>query len=116
MMLEGITVLEVITSGRVSSAGFLVIAIGCILFGCAVAFEAIDALKHKQYKYAIGMYFVIISCIFSLCFAWCDSKFQEARYIVNIDDRVNFNEFHKMYRIVDSRGDTYTIVAIPQNN
>lgn len=79
------------------------------MFAGVAAVDMFETWKVKQRGYALGMLSVIIVCFVTIGIAWNDSSSEKTKYIVTIDDSVNFNEFMNQYEILETNGKTYTV-------
>jgi hypothetical protein len=110
--MEGVTIIDTIVHNSLNSSSFWCIAIGCLIFACATLLEMCHQFKHKHYAYVAGLCSVIAACVLVVGMAWHDSAFKEIKYIVTVDDTVNFNEFCNHYEIVSREGEQYVVKEV----
>ena len=110
--MEGVTILETIVDNGLHSSTVLVIFASLLALTVISTIELLCNLKAKRLPYAIGMFVVVCTCFAVAAFSWSDSQYSETRYVVSVDDSVNFNEFQNTYEIISKDGDNYVVKMI----
>jgi hypothetical protein len=71
--------------------------------------DAYNNWNAKQPIYSFGLCCVALVCFIVIGIVWSDNSANETKYIVSVDDSVSFNEFQKMYEIIDRNGENYVV-------
>ena len=109
LILEGVNIIKTIVDASMNEITLWCATIGCLLFACAMMIEAYDNWKSKNRYYSLGICFVAIVCVLVIGISWSNVGPGETRYVVTVEDSVNFNEFCDKYEIIERNGSEYIV-------
>ena len=115
--MEGVNIVQTIIDTGTNSTALWYTTIGMILFACAMLMDSYNSwVSNKSRLYAYGVCCVAVVCFVVIGLAWRDGTPGETRYIVTVDDSVNFNEFCSKYEIIERNGSMYIVREIGFGN
>lgn len=110
--MEGVNIVQTIVDEGLNISSLWCVVVGCLMFASVMIIEVMEAWNSRQHSYCIGMCVVVLVCFLTIFLAWNDSTPEKAKYVVTVDNSVNFNEFLGKYEIIEKNGEMYTVRMI----